>query len=143
MDDNEDEQAGGGVVVAQVVPLGLRMRALHSAFGSHCVLVEGTVFTMLRRLSPQYDGGYWQFYTLSNGGFYMAPDGEGTLRLSCEGNGYAGTVSADAAGIVASLMALSHLSFIVDDQDIVRVFHRLRDFAADHAEHRAIFRAID
>lgn len=140
---SDDQQPHGAIVVAQLVPLGLRQRALHTAFGRHCVLVERAVYGMLRRLCPEYDGGYWHFYNLSNGGFYLAPDRAGTLCLSCEGNGYERSMSADAAGIVASLMALSHLSFEAEDDNIATSFHLLREFAANHPERRAIWGAID
>jgi Antirestriction protein len=36
--------------------------------------VERTVYDVLNELAPDYCGGYWHFYALSNGGFYMAPE---------------------------------------------------------------------
>lgn len=81
---------------------------------------------------------------LSNGGFYMAPQHEGTYRFSVDTNGYDGEMSPDAAGITVCLFAYSHLSFrYADDQVFANHFHRLREFAMDHAEALAIFAAID
>ena len=44
----------------------------------------------LRQFSTDYSGGYWNFYELSNGGFYMALELE-TARLIIASNGYAGS----------------------------------------------------
>lgn len=121
----------------------LRHHSLYKHFGMRCTRVEGAVFAMLSALSADYQGGLWTFYELSNGGFYMAPRVPGSFRVQCDGNGYDGVLSADAAGIVACLMALSQLSFHVNDELVVVGFHLLRDFALEHAETAEIFRAID
>ena len=93
------------------------------------------------QLSPQYQGGFWNFYELSNDGFYMAPALE---RLLIESpNGYCGVVSPDAAGIIACLFSYSHLSFEPDSEVFARHFHQLRDFAIEHAERSDILDAID
>jgi len=64
--------------------------------------------------------------------------------LTCyEGNGFKGEVSADAAGIIACLMAFSHLSFQTGDDRIIEAFHNLREFVSTHREARLIFLAID
>jgi hypothetical protein len=46
----------------------------------------------------------WEFYDLSNGGCYLAPN-RGAYELSAP-NGFEATVSADVAGLIASLYAL-------------------------------------
>ena len=46
------------------------------------------------RLAKDYLGGYWQFYALSNGGFYMASDAH-AFEVICE-NGYVGRLSGQA-----------------------------------------------
>jgi len=78
---------------------------------------ESLVYAWMRRLSPGlsggyllgYQGGYWEFYTLSNSGFYLAPTGQ-EMRLIVEGNYFDEVVSADAAGIIATLFALNDLA---------------------------------
>jgi hypothetical protein len=95
------------------------------------------------KLTTQYTGGYWTFMELSNGGCYLAPQSEATFHVSVDGNGFDGTVSADAAGITACLFALSHLSFQIRNESIAEHYHQLRDFALEHAEASAIFAAID
>ena len=121
---------------------------VHQLFGLHFpMMVEPTIFGMAQRLSPDYRGGYWQFYSLTNGGFYMAPDSDATFNVVCE-NGFEGQLSADALGIVACLYAYSHLSFMrIEGGHVAKVcggqYHLVRDYAMDHAEARAILRAID
>ena len=59
-------------------------------------------------------------------------------------NGHSGTVSGDAAGIIATLYALSHLAFRFEDATVLSDrFHQLREFAMEHREAVMIFEAID
>lgn len=131
-------------ITATQIPVGARLDFLPRHFGRRDMLVvENTVYNQLRALCAQYQGGYWEFYDLSNGGCYLAPRGT-EYRLFCEGNGFEATVSADAAGIIATLHALSHLSFKFQDSTLISDhFHQLRAFALRHAEQSAIFSAID
>ena len=130
-------------VVAQQVDDSERMMALPRHFGQHLLIFEGAVYGFMRRFAADYDGAYWQFYELSNGGFYMSPDG-GPFRFSVDTNGYEGEMSADAAGVTVCLFACSHLSFRYSEAEVFgEHFHLLREFAAQHAEASAIFAAID
>lgn len=145
---HQDNASAGAVglrtsVVAQQVDDSERMLALPRHFGQRLLIFEGTVYDFMRRFAADYDGGYWQFYELSNGGFYMAPDGR-PFRFSIDTNGYEGEMSADAAGITVCLFACSHLSFRYSEDNVFGDhFHFLREFAAEHAEASAIFAAID
>lgn len=135
-------------VVANLVADGDRLSFLPTVFGPHLMIRgEALVFGWLDRLSEDYNGGYWHFYTLTNGGFYLAPSSDTSMRISVEGNGFDGEMSADAAGIVATFFALSQLTGEVQgtqagDTLIDRYFF-LRNFAAEHVEAGLIFRAID
>jgi len=120
-----------------------RLQTLPRHFGRHMLTVESAVYAFMRRLANQYSGGYWAFFELSNGGFYMAPECDTELSIGVDGNGFEGTMSADAAGITVCLFALSHLSFQIADESIAEHFHRLRDFALEHAEASVILSAID
>ncbi|MDE2388825.1 MAG: antirestriction protein, partial [Betaproteobacteria bacterium] len=65
-------------------------RIEHTAaiFGIHFPLrFEPAVYVLTERLSTDYHGGYWEFYALSNGGFYMAPISHSAFPVVCE-NGY-------------------------------------------------------
>jgi len=109
-------------------------------------LFEPFVYTVAREMSHAYSGGYWFFYQLSNGGFYMAPDIEGRFEVSCATNFFDGELSADALGIVACLTAYSHLSF-GKPEAFARIcaeqYYLVRDYSGEQPEALAIFRAID
>jgi hypothetical protein len=96
----------------------------------------------MRFLAAEYSGGYWTFHDLSNGGCFMAPRGP-SLRIVAP-NGFDETMEAESAGIVATLYALSVLSFKYPAVEVFATrFHQLRDFALDHAKAGAILEAID
>jgi hypothetical protein len=114
-------------------------------FGIHFPLqLEPVVYGITEKMSKDYSGGYWDFQTLSNGGFYMAPASDEHFEVACL-NQYAGTLSADALGITACLYAYSHLSF--SNTRFARVsachYHRLREIVFEHPEVKAILGATD
>ena len=125
-----------------------RLRFLPHYFGSRFFMRgEALVYAWLRDLCPSYDGGFWQYHELTNGGFYMAPDLGCKLSFKVDGNGFSGDMSADAAGVVVTLFALSQLAAEVAGTDaadaLIDRFYFLREFAHGHAEAGAIFAAID
>jgi hypothetical protein len=129
-------------ITAAIVSEEERLTVLPRHFGLHMMIFENSVYLFMRALSTGYTGGFWRFFELSNGGFYMAPEVT-ELPLRADGNGYEGRMSGDAAGITACLYALSHLSFTVGDERISGHYYRLREFAAQHREAIEIFAAID
>lgn len=107
--------------------------------------LEPTAFTFAERLSPDYHGGFWQFYALSNGGFFMAPQAQEAFAVICE-NGFEGHLSADALGLAVCLYAYSNLSFLTGEgisEFFGKHYHLLRAFMLDHAEADLILQAID
>lgn len=106
--------------------------------------LEPFVFFMADTVFEDYDGGYWHFYALSNGGFFMAPSADAGFKVSCE-NGFQGTLSAEAFGIVCCLYAYSHLSFGdgAFAQTCAEHYHLLREYVFNHPEEGQIWRAID
>jgi hypothetical protein len=115
-------------------------------FGHHFgTRIEPDVFAMASRLSPDYKGGYWEFYRTEQGAFFMAPSDKGPF-LVCSNNGYEGYMSAEAFGLTACLYVYSlatftqvgHLLDVCADQ-----FHLLRDYAIQHPEASDVFQAID
>ena len=132
-------------VTRKLVPEDRRADHADEIFGLDFPLrLEPTVFTFADRLSPDYRGGYWQFYGLSNGGFYLSPDADISFEVVSE-NGYRGRMSAEAFGITVCLYAYSHLSFGHDEfaRKCASQFHLLREYALDHAQVAAILAAID
>ncbi len=144
MNNTQEQQP----VTASLVADNQRLTFLPSYFGTRLMIRgEALVYAWLRRLSKDYDGGYWHYYTLTNGGFYMAPRLTERLRLEVSGNGFEGEMSADAAGIVATLFALGQLAAEIQGTDaadaLIDRYHFLREFVDEHAEAGPIFRAID
>ena len=117
-----------------------RLLGVHPVY---VVLFENHTYQMLDEYADAYRGGQWQFFTLSNGGIYMAPIGEGQLTLCVPSNSFSGSMSVDAAGIVASLFSLNFLSWKTGVDAITDCYHKLHHFAGEHAEFPQIYRAID
>lgn len=138
-DQTETTQA----VTSTTVPEQERLDALPRYFGRSMMLVEAAIYDSLSLMSGDYTGGLWQFYELSNGGFYMAPLTDSDFILSVFGNGFEGTVSADAAGIVACLIGYNNVLWRTHEPQLNERFYQLREFALDHPEAGKIFAAID
>ena len=134
------------IISRRLVPEADRMDFVDKLFGINYVLrLEPTVFQFAEHLAaPQYNGGYWEFYSLSNGGFYMAPRSDTVYNVSSD-NGFEGQMTADALGTTACLYALSNSSFSDGGfaETCAEHYHLLREFAHGHTEARSIFAAID
>ena len=64
-------------VTRELVPENQRLAITEKLFGIHFPLkLEPVIYGITERMAEDYTGGYWEFYTLSNGGFYMAPSGD-------------------------------------------------------------------
>jgi hypothetical protein len=131
-------------ITRTIVPDEARIAFLPSRLQRLSVAFENRCYTLLTAQTREYKGGYWDFFTLSNGGFYMAPASyEEGFSFSVPGNQYQGHMSADAAGIVASLVALNLLLWNWPSKQLNDLFFQLRAFALEHAEEEAILGAID
>jgi hypothetical protein len=132
-------------ITRAIVPEDHRADFVDALFGiAYPLQLEPAVFTFASKLSSTYRGAYWSMYALSNRGWYMYPDDDDLVAVRCD-NGYEGTMTADAFGVVCVLYAFSHLSFGDNAManTYARHYHLLRDFAAEHGEAAAIFAAID
>ncbi|CAH3947636.1 restriction endonuclease [Klebsiella pneumoniae] len=118
-------------------------------FGSipQWMTLEPHIFAWMDLFCADYYGGIWQFYTLSNGGAFIAPEPDGddvekwTLFNPMNGNDV--EMSAEAAGIAACLMAYSHHAMRTECDAMTEHYYRLRDYALNHAEYSAIMHIID
>jgi len=133
-------------VTRQLVPEAQRIAVTATMFGPWFPLqIEPVVYSIAEQMAEDYCGGYWQFYTLSNNGFFFEPDEDRSFEVKCQ-NYFTGTLSAEAFGIVCCLYAYSHLSF-QGDFDFSRLcakhYHLLRSYMLSHAEVAAILGAID
>lgn len=116
-------------------------------FGSipQWITLEHHIFGWMDRFCRDYSGGIWNFFTLSNGGAFMAPENENnekwTLFNSMNGNG--AEMSAEAAGIAVCLIAYSHHACRTECNAMTEHYYRLRDYALLHPDCHAIMRIID
>lgn len=132
-------------ITRQLVAEDQRLDITAKLFGNHFPLhLEPFVFFMADTICEEYNGGYWEFYSLSDGGFFMAPTADTPFHVSCE-NGYEGDLSATAFGIVCCLYAYSHLSFSEGEfaQTCAEHYHLLRQYMFEQPEVDAILRAVD
>lgn len=130
------------------VPENRRVECASRRFGAlFATRVEPAIYSWASALAPLYRGGYWSFFCLSNGGFYMAPAHESLFEVRAP-NGFDGRLSADALGVAACMYAFSHGAFHRDEagagaEACSRHFHLLRDLAIQHRERDAILSVID
>jgi len=97
-----------------------------------------------KRLGDEYEEtSRWEGRTLSNNGFYLAPNSRLTYGVSVAGNGYEGTMTAEAFGITLSLFALGQIANTTEEDSDILLYHALRDYALDHSESVEIMAAID
>jgi len=130
-------------ILSNVVVDELRLNFLPHYLGAQYLQGEALVYDWARRLCGGYNGGAWNFFQLSNGGFYMAPERCGRLHVRWHMNGYNDMMGADASGIVVTLFALCHLAEKCSDDRIIDHYYALRAYAAQHVEAANILRAID
>ncbi len=133
------------IITRQLVVEDQRTNVTADLFGVYFPLqLEPFIFSMASRLSDDYGGGYWLFYTLGNGGFYMAPDSDGKFQVVSP-NGWEGFMSADAFGITVCLFAYSNLSFGSGQfaKTCAEQYHMLREYMMDHSEAEEILAATD
>ena len=127
--------------------LGQRLYFLPQYLGRAHAVFQNRLFYLAKQLLEPYDGGYWEFYHLSNGGFVMALDNDDTITVNSP-NGSTAEVDAETASIVVCLMTLSDLSFALQaDSDelhkVITNFHVLREFALEHPSNNTILKLID
>ena len=132
------------VVIASLVPEAARMNFLPRMFPNCFIAGEGAVYDFMRAFCEAYDGGRWEFYSLSNGGFFMAPATTEALNIKIDTNYTDVTLSPHGAGIVVSLFALCLMAERTGIEQIIENYHNLRDYAIyQHPEKSKISRAID
>jgi hypothetical protein len=150
---NSSSDSDGPTITRTLVAEAERMDFVDKLFGlSYVLKLEPIVFRFAEQLAENYDYGYWEFFELSNSGFYMAPRSDTIYDVSAD-NGFEGQMTDDALGIVACLYGYSNLSFGDSNactgsggrfaQTCAEHYHLLREFMFGHVEVRSILRAID
>ena len=120
-----------------------RLDFLPDQVGNHFLRYENLTYNFMRKACNDYGGGFWDYYSLSNGGFYMVFNTEKSLKMIWEDNYFDAEMSADAAGISISLLAQNAFAWEVEPEKFTTKYHALLDYAAQHEEAALIYRFID
>ena len=123
-------------VTADLVLSENRLAIVDELFGAAFPMrIEPFVYQVSGHISNDYNGGYWDYFQLSNGGFLMIPPSDDYYCL-CD-NGFEGMVSAEVLGASACMYAYSHLSFS-DDRRLSELctkhYYLLRDYIPEMGE---------
>ena len=111
--------------------------------GKHFLRYEQLVYATMDKSCEGYSGGFWHYYTLSNGGFFMALDDHRRFRVECDSNGYEGEMSAEAVSLGVNLFVQNRFAWEIEAEHFSNAFYQLKDFAAEHPEVRDIMAFID
>ncbi|MGR7301134.1 antirestriction protein [Klebsiella aerogenes] len=134
-------------LIATLVPDKQRLDFWPLYFGDipQWISLEPRIFAWMERFCDEYSGGIWSFYTLRNGGAFMAPDADGDDKwyLFNGMNGNGAQMSAEAAGIAICMIEYSHHACRTECDAMTEHYYRLRYYALQHPEFHAIFRIID
>ena len=128
---------------ATPIPGHLRARTLPMRFPGLFLVFEMTVYSYMDKFAKSYSGGYWEYIELSNGGFYMSLNSDQSFRVDVDSNCFEGTMSANAASLVANLFTYSQLANQHKLDYLIEGFHVLREYACIHPEGKLILAAID
>ncbi|MEX6116005.1 antirestriction protein, partial [Providencia stuartii] len=106
--------------------------------------IEGDIFNMMAKCCQTYQGAFWEFSMLSNGGAFIWPDMlEPSLQMFNPHNGNEAELSPEATGIAVCLMVYSIWLFKTESSVLIEYFYQLRDYAMQHPEQAQIFHLID
>jgi Antirestriction protein len=123
-------------ICRQLVPRQGQLAVTEQIFGVPFrleMVARGFVMTLTR----EYRVSGWQFFTLDNGGCYVAPVPDKTYRVC----GLTRPLTSDAVGQLSSLLSLSYLCFSMDLRFADRcdaAYSHLREFIHQRPESPAI-----
>ncbi len=96
-----------------------RLSFLPYLFGNDFLYAEAYVYALAQKMMPEYQGGFWHFIRLPDGGGYMMPDGDRFHLVNGE-NWFDRTVSADAAGIILTSLVINRQLWLYHDSGDIR-----------------------
>jgi len=133
------------LITADLVSDEMRLQFWPEHFGKipHWMLLEPRAFAWMDRLCDAYNDGYWNYYTLSNGGAFIAPDSKCNWSMFNKLNGNSAEMSSKAAGITVCLLNWSHHACRTGSPAMSEHYYQLREFALSHPESSAIMHIID
>lgn len=77
-------------------------------FGKMLMKAEQFMYTFSDKHLYGYDGGFWDYYELPNGGFFVRFNFEGTMRFSYPENYTECNVNAEEYGIIVTMFLISN-----------------------------------
>lgn len=113
----------------------------------HSIAYEAMVYDLMKKFSlHQYQLGYWDSVTLSNGGFYMCLRSDESYVISTEQT--SSECSSETASIIVNLFALEWLKNIdrITEKErthFTHLYQCLKDYAVKHIDHMIIESLID
>ncbi|OCH36795.1 antirestriction protein [Aliivibrio fischeri] len=138
------------MLTQSIVPAQERLTFLPS-ITKHFSEFEATLFALAEHFSKEYNGGYWHFVSLDNGGKFVYPEcGDESIRALNPYNQTDVTLSSEGFGICITLFALGRFNEYAHDNDDVEenqrlytLYHQLRDYAIEHKDSDCILEFID
>lgn len=138
------KQLNPKTILATLVPTRERSGCFPGFFGKHFIETENTVYAFAENLVVGYRGEFWEFFKLTNGGFFIAPRKALLYEVLVPfGDGYRGEMSARAVGVVVCIFAYSFLAEKTGEEVFLDQYDRLREYANFHPECAKIFAAIN
>lgn len=113
-----------------LVPDRERFEFLPKMFPGCYLVAESTVNAIFRQLTESTDPVNWDFYTLSNNGYYMAPSvTHGKFhRFVARGHSFTNVMSCRAIGVTTSLFALGAMVTKTDSAQLLDHYFALYDY---------------
>lgn len=129
-------------IIAKIIGVEDRFNVLPFHLRKHILYFESGACTFTQNICKEYSDCYWEFLGLSNGGFYIRPNSDERFSIVREVNDYKGKVTADALGIIVSLLSINTLIFYDDSEALIEKYNQLKDYACQHAEKEEILSTI-
>lgn len=132
------------VLIAGLVIDSKRMDMMPKYFGRWMIKTEGNIYGWLEHLCASCKGGYWDMWEVSNGAFFMVPPAKDEgYTLSVKDNGFEGTLTAHATGVVICLFTYCYMWEMTQDDRFAHLYNALYAYAMTLDESGLIYRAID
>lgn len=137
-------------IFATKVPVRERMRCFAGLFEDHFIDTENAVYSFAENIVVGYRGEFWDFYRLSNGGFFISPR-KALLydvmtsfanQQKCFIKDFRGEMSARATGLVVCIYAYEFMTKRTSDPVFEAQSWLLKEYAVQHPERTKIMAAI-